>query len=81
MLHDLYGRTVEAMADRPRRRGSRSAVLGAGVSVALVMTFALADAGRPLDEPAITGLAIVGGSVIGAWLLRPERSRAEGFET
>lgn len=66
--------------DRPRGRGQRTVLLAAGASIALAMTLVLAGEGRPLDEPLITGLAIAGGAVIGAWLLRRERPRAEWSE-
>jgi hypothetical protein len=52
--------------DRVRRLG----LLAAGAAIGLAMSLLLGASGRPLDEPAITGLTIAGGVVIGAWLLR-----------
>lgn len=67
--------------DRPRRRGQRTALFAAGASIALATTLVLAGEGKPLDEPLITGLTIAAGVIIGAWLLRRERSQAERIET
>ncbi len=67
--------------DRPRGRGQRTALLAAGASIAMAMSFVLAGEGRPLDEPLITGLAIAAGVLIGAWLLRPAPRHAELSKT
>jgi hypothetical protein len=67
--------------DRPRGRTQSTALLTAGASIALAMTRVLAGEGRRLDEPVITGLTIVAGVLIGAWLLRPARRSAELSES
>lgn len=72
--------TMRWADDRPHGRGRRTALLAAGASIALAMTFLLAGEGRPLDHPLLTGLAIAAGVIIGAWLLRREGSRAGSFE-
>ncbi len=61
---------VRSAVDQPLSRGRRAALLALGASVALVTTVVLAAQGRPLDEPALTALALAGGMGIGAWLLR-----------
>jgi hypothetical protein len=67
--------------DRPRGRGQRTVLLAAGASIALAMSLVLAGEGRSLDEPLITGLAIAGGAVIGALLLRLASAGAGRTET
>ncbi len=59
------------VADEPPRRRPRIAALASGAAIALAMTVLLAQEGRPLDDPALTGLALAAGVAIGAWLLRP----------
>ncbi len=61
---------VRSADDQPPSRARRAALLALGVSVALATTLVLAAQGRPLDEPALTALALAGGMGIGAWLLR-----------
>ncbi len=58
-------------ADEPPRRRPRIAALASGAAIALATTVLLAQEGRPLDDPALTGLALAAGVAIGAWLLRP----------
>lgn len=51
-------------------RSRRAALLVAGASIAVAMSLGLESSGHPLDEPSLTALAVVGGVVIGARLLR-----------
>ncbi|HEX9549744.1 MAG TPA: hypothetical protein VF971_01475 [Candidatus Limnocylindrales bacterium] len=62
---------VRWAVDRPPSRARRSAILALGASIAAAMSLILGFGGRPLDEPPLTVLAILGGVVIGAWLMRP----------
>jgi hypothetical protein len=67
-----------------RRAAGSNAVnclLTVGASIALAMTWVLVGEERRLDEPVITGLTIVAGILIGAWLLRPARRSAELSES
>lgn len=73
---------VDRRADRrPLSRGRRLAVLAAGTLIAVTASLILAAAGRPLDEPVVTTLAIVAGVVGGGWILRPDRSGQVQTET